>query len=110
MATNNLELNSNNLFINGFIVSYQDGSNDELLLRENLEIEGTTLDQYHTLTEGQDLDFLAWFYYKELADDPTKFWWVIADANAIFDPTDISNLVGKNLLIPELSRVLIEID
>ncbi len=109
MATQTLELEQNNLYINATIVSFSDGTNDELLIRDTLDITGTTQDQYHTLIEGQDLDYLAWLYYKGIAIDPSKFWWVIADANQIFDPTDIDYLIGQAILIPNLSKVLIEI-
>ena len=51
----------------------------------------------HTVTEGDDLDLLAYLYTDENADK-TKFWWIIADANNLLWPLDIEP--GLELIIP----------
>lgn len=97
-----LELRENNLYINGEVIDFGD---EQLLIREPLVIVGNELDRYHVVTEYDRIDLIAFRYYKSVSIDPSKWWWVIADANNIIDPFDLSEYVGKNLLIPDLNRI-----
>ena len=98
-----LELRDNNLFINGTV--YDFGDDEQILLRENMEIIGNEMDKYHIVKENDRLDVLAWTYYKNIVEDASKFWWLIADANKIYNPLDLSSYVGKEILIPDLIRI-----
>jgi hypothetical protein len=51
------------------------------------------------------LDALAERYYGGIVTDASKYWWILADANGIPNPLDLSNVVGSMLLIPDLFRV-----
>lgn len=97
-----LELRKNNLYSNGRVYSLTD--NEELLLREIIPFKGTVTDQYHTVVQGDRLDLIAWKYYRDLVEDASKYWWLIADANNIIHPLDLSDYVGKELLIPNLTK------
>lgn len=97
-----LELRKNNLYSNGGVYSLTD--NEELLLREIIPFKGTVTDQYHTVVQGDRLDLVAWKYYRDLVEDASKYWWLIADANNIIHPLDLSDYVGKELLIPNLTK------
>ena len=48
---------------------------------------------WHTVTDGETIDYLAWKYY---ADE--KLWWKIADANELAFPLQIE--AGIRLRIP----------
>ncbi len=101
-----LELKLNNLYANGYIVDFpKEGEN--ALYRELLTIEKDVDDNYHTVVDGDRLDLLAYTYYRFHTNDASKFWWVIADANLIFNPFDLSDLVGKEIIIPNIERILL---
>lgn len=95
------EVRENNLYQNGKI--FQVGE-DMLLLRNILDVEGDLTDVYHTVSSEDELDQLAHIHYSKYVADASKYWWLIADANNIFNPWNISNLVGTQLLIPNIQR------
>lgn len=101
-----LVLRENNLYRNGILVDTGDG--DFLLLREPLDLQGTVDDKYHTVTTTDRIDLLAFKYYRNKVKDPSKYWWMIADANVeIQEPLDLSALVGKKILIPDVLKTLL---
>lgn len=97
-----IAVRENNLYVNGQVIDFGE---EQLLIREPLQIIGNELDRYHIVTEFDRIDLIAWKYYKSVAVDSSKYWWVIADANNIIDPFDLSEFIGKNLLIPDLNRI-----
>lgn len=99
-----VELRDNNLYYNGYINNYPDDGELELL-RPLLNIVAAEEDQWHTITEADRLDILAWKYYKNVVSDASKYWWVIADANNIYNPLDLTELVGTSILIPDILRI-----
>lgn len=103
MVVQELELRLNNLYRTGAVETFANG--EQMLLREPLAVPGSLQDKYHTLKEGQDLDWVAWFYYKDLAADTSKLWWVIADANEVYNPFDLSDYVGKQLVVPDIQTL-----
>lgn len=103
-----LELRDNNLYVNGYINNYP--SDGELeLLRPLLIIEPTELDEWHTVVDNDELTRLAWRYYKGRVTDASKYWWVIADANNIYNPLDLTELVGTKILIPDILRIRLQL-
>lgn len=102
-----LILSGNNTYRNGEVAVFKD--NEGLLVREPLSFEGRTKDQYHVVKKNDRLDLLAWNFYKKTVQDASKFWWIIADANEIENPLDISDLVGKSILIPNILDVLLKL-
>lgn len=108
-----IEVRPNNLFANGYHVEFP-ADGEGMLIRDKYKITGDRLDEYHTLVEGQALDQLAWQYYKGQLDDASKYWGVIADANGVHNPFDMSvvdgdgflvSSVGKDFLIPDIQKV-----
>jgi hypothetical protein len=99
--TLSLEVPQNNLFINGYISSFDDG---EVLEREPIVWTATNEDHTHTVKEGDRLDLLAWKFYKNKRQDASKYWWVIADTNLIADPTNIAYLIGEEIIIPNIDK------
>jgi hypothetical protein len=51
------------------------------------------------------LDDIAYRFYKDVDPYADKWYWVIADANDIENPLDLSAYVGKDILIPDLLTV-----
>lgn len=103
-----LELQGNNLFRNGYIISFDVG--ELLLLRDKLEWKRDTEDEYYTLKAWDRLDTLAYKKYSDFVPDASKFWWVIADANHIHNPLDLRAYVGKEIVIPNILNVLMRLE
>ena len=106
-TTNSIKLRNNNLYRNGRVIRFSDG--DELLIRKQVTLEGTLTDNYHVLKKGERLDQLAWKYYKMLAKDASKYWWLIADANKIYNPMELDSYIGQELLIPNLTKAIVRL-
>ena len=51
--------------------------------------------QGHIITEGERLDHIAYYYFK----DATRFWRV-CDANAAMWPDDLAADIGRKIVIP----------
>ena len=106
MADNTtIEIQGNNLYYNGVINIYPDGDGE--LVRDKLVIVAEEGDDYHTVVDGNTLDAIAYAYYSDKVPDASKFWWVLADANAdmIYNPLDLSELVGTKILVPDILRI-----
>lgn len=99
-----MELQDNNLYANGYIVNFEE-EREQMLLRSLLPIEAKNEDRYHTVRYDDSLSRLAGKYYSGAVEDASKYWYVIADANNVLDPMDLSEWVGKDILIPDILRV-----
>lgn len=99
-----ITLRENNLYGNGKIIEFTE-EGEAILVRKKLVYVGEVNDLYHVLKEGEPLGKLASMYYKGTVPDPSKYWWAIADANNIQNPLDIADLVGTELLIPDILKV-----
>ena len=104
-----IELRGNSLYRNGFIVEFDD-TDEQLLMRDQIDFEGTVYDEYYTVRMEDRLDLIAYRHYKNSVEDSSKYWWVIADANNIVNPLDLSDFIGKEILIPNILNVLIQIE
>ena len=98
-----IELPSNNLYSNGYLTALSDGA--VVLERKPLRIIPQEQDAWHIVEQEDMLDELAHRYYSDTVDDASKLWWMIADANGLSNPLDLSNNIGTLLLIPEYFRV-----
>lgn len=108
-----IELKPNNLYINGIVVFFdsEDTTSDEqMLIRNILDIPSTIGDRVHTVTQYDRIDKLAYNYYKDKVSDPSKYWWVIADANDIQNPLDLTDYVGTDIVIPDILKVPLYVD
>ena len=102
-----IELRESNPYAYGQILTDTDpsGNVEERLEREPLVYQGSNNDQYYTVRLGDMLDAIAYRFYKEIEPDADKWYWVIADANEIDNPLDLSAYVGTDILIPDLLTV-----
>ena len=99
------ELRTNDLYANGFIESYPNG--EQYLERNPIDYEGDVNDEYHTVKETDTITYLAWFYYRKYVTDPSKYWGFITDVNEIENPMDLTELIGQEITIPNIQKILI---
>lgn len=102
-----LVLKSNNLYRNGTVGLFTTG--EGILNRELVSFKGTEQDEYHIVRQEDRIDLIANKFYSKRVADASKFWWVIADANDIENPLDLSSIVGSRILIPNILNVLLEL-
>jgi hypothetical protein len=101
-STSTILLFASNLYANGRIIVFSDGSTK--LIREPIEYEVSEPDDYIVIKHGDRLTELANRFYKDKVLLPSHHYWIIADANRtiIRNPLDISHLVGKQIVIPNI--------
>lgn len=91
------------LFYNGRVII---PINDEPILeRDLIAYPFQQPDLYHKLATGDTLTYLAWKYYSPITKHSSRYWKYIADANFIFNPLDLSSLIGVNLVIPNFQLI-----
>lgn len=56
----------------------------------------------HKVVAGQTLDRIAYEHYNDKVQYPSQYWWLIAQANDIERPWDLSGWEGKDLVIPDI--------
>lgn len=105
MAANTITLNGvdqYSLYANGFVITDTNGNN--ILLRNRLTYPASNTDTFLVLRHGETLPAFAYRAYISTltADAAQKSWHVIAEANSIFDPFDLSAYYGTYLRIPKL--------
>lgn len=103
-----VRLSPSNPYRNGVIFVYQDGEQE--LSRVIAVWAGAENDKYHNVKKGEELDFIAWKNYKDILEKPEWYWWAIADANEIENPLDLSEFIGKDLVIPDIQIFLLTLD
>lgn len=97
-----IELPATNLYGNGYIERYD---NTDILERSTLRIVPQEMDKWHIVGDMDMLDALAFRYYGNIDRDASSLWWILADANGIDNPLDISHLAGSFLLVPDYFRI-----
>lgn len=103
-----LELNETNVYANGRVITFADGT--KILERDFIDYVPTEQDKYYTVKIGDELDEIAFNHYSEIIDiaQASKLWWVIALSNDdIENPLDLSDLIGIEIIIPEITRFLL---
>lgn len=95
-----IELSVSNMFANGSMIVFSDGTGK--LVRKPIEYVPTEPDDYYTVKINDVITRIAYNFYKSKVDLPSHYWWIIADANAIKNPLDLSSYVGKEIVIPNL--------
>lgn len=95
-----LKLRNSNPYVSGYIIEFENG--DQELIRNITEWKGSDNDKYHTVRQSDFIDKIAYDYYQNIVENPEWYWWVICDANNIENPLDLSELVGTEIVIPDL--------
>lgn len=87
------------LFFNGKLINFDNG--EKILVRENITYDSKQPDLYHVVQRGDTITYLAWKYYSDIiAENSSRYWKYIADVNNIINPLDLTEYIGKNLIIP----------
>ena len=98
-----LLLRDDNPYAGGTLVVREDGT-AELSAVAGAYVPGPG-DRVHPELKREDaLDALAYHYYRDEVPDADRYWWVLARANNIDNPLDLTAYVGRRLLIPDLIR------
>ena len=63
-------------------------------------------DKFHHVLKGEILTMIAWKEYSDIVDIPQFYWWIIAEANEILNPLDITEYEGTQIIIPDLNEFL----
>lgn len=103
ISQSTIELSESNPYANGQIYVFSTG--DARLVRIPLDYKPTDGDAYYPVKIGDTLTRIAYDYYKYYVAHAQRYWHVIADANKIRNPLDISSLVGKEIVIPDITRI-----
>jgi hypothetical protein len=103
-----IELSTNNPYANGAVIEFPDGT--QKLERTPLDIQAQEGDDFYTVRKGDRLEQLAWLFWNTKVEAAMRYWWVIKDANKIKNPLDLTDLIGTEILIPDILRIKIEYD
>jgi len=100
VTTNAIQLPVSNLFANGQMIVFADGTGK--LVRTKSVYVPSEPDDYHSVKYGDRLTSIAFKFYRNKVQLASHYWWVIADANNIKNPLDLTALVGKEIVIPNI--------
>lgn len=79
-------------------VLYVDGSEEFLGTRERIDTSPRPDDVFHTVTESDRIDLIAYRYLGS-----AELWWIICDYNDIFFPLQLE--IGRVLRLPSIEQV-----
>lgn len=97
-----LSLREYDPYQNGVIDVFPNG--DQLLRKIDIQYVENIEDKYHTVVKGETLTQIAYTEYIDEVEHPQFYYWIIALANQIDNPLDISYLVGQDILIPAIDE------
>lgn len=112
-----VDLRDSNLYANprGFIVQYTDEI--QILERRVVPPKQDRTDKYMLFREGDNLMRLTYGFYRDIVQNPARYWWLIADRNNVYDPFektkvvidanngfigDVINLENQEIVIPNV--------
>ena len=97
-----IDLPISNLYNTGFTI-LENGV--DVLERTPLSIKPEWTDKWYIVQQDDELDMLAQQFYGEIVEEADKHWWILAEANGISNPLDISFMQGYYMLIPDFFRI-----
>lgn len=95
-----ITLDPSDMYSDGRQVIFNSGEGK--LLRDKAAYTGKEGDTYYTVKYGELITSIAYRHYKNKVERPSRYWYVIADANNIINPLDLTSLVGTEILIPDI--------
>lgn len=95
-----ISLDPSDLYSNGSQIVFTSGEGK--LLRNKVDYIGKEGDSYYTVKYEDTITSIAYKHYKSKVDRPSRYWHIIADANNIQNPLDLSSLISKKILIPDV--------
>ena len=98
-----MNLSDYNLYQNARVYRLENG--EELQMRSPIQWQSQAGDRWHTLAQGESLDWLAYHYYQGIRPQAERYWWLIAEVNGIDQALELEAYVGKALLIPDIQAL-----
>ena len=98
-----IEFEDHDRFQGGTIFIFDDGIVD-IEAPEWKEPDNFRFD-LHQVVMGESLDRIAFRYYRDKVQNASQYWWLIAQANDIERPWDLSDWAGEKLVIPDIYQV-----
>lgn len=95
-----ITLPASNPYANGRQLVFTTG--DAKLVRDKIEYVPKEADDFYVVKIDDLLTRIAYDFYKEKVQLPHQYWWVIADANNIRNPLDLTGYVGTEIVIPDI--------
>ncbi len=95
-----IEFEESDRFFGGTFYKYADGTID--LQAPTYKVPENFKFTLHKVVQGQTLDRIAFANYGKLVEKASRYWWLIAEVNGIDRPWDLSDWVGKDLIIPDI--------
>jgi|TARA_R110000851_G_scaffold1514_4_gene5626 nucleoid-associated protein YgaU len=100
----NLSVRKFNMYRTGKVYNFPE-QGEKMLERGDLIYNPSVLDKTHTVKDNETIWNIAYEEYQNQVLNPSRYWWVIARVNDIFDPFDLSAFQGKEIIIPSLSNI-----
>lgn len=95
-------LSESNLYAGGSIYNYADGTAE--LVRPEINYERISEDKAYKVKENETLRHIAFHSYKDIVPRADRWWHIIAIANQIENPLDLSEYVGEYIIIPDIIK------
>ena len=91
------------VYFSGAVTAISKGNSVEVVIsRDILDIKPRSGDIIYKIRSNDRLDRIAQEHYGQVTSDAYRYWYLIADANGIATPFDLSDYVGKDIFIPNL--------
>lgn len=95
-----LQLKESNLYARGTVDEYPDGTLE--LNRPDINYEPQPSDRLYRVMPTDTLPRIAHEQYQGQVRDPHEYWHVLSQANGIENPLDLSELVGEDMIVPDV--------
>lgn len=102
MANVTISLPEGNLYTNGKAIQFD--NEEQLLVRDLIDYQPTERDKYITIQGDDELTLIAYVAYSGIIKNASKYWWIIADANNVINPLDLTERAGDEFVIPEITN------
>lgn len=100
------KVSESNPYYYGQILGFPDGTSQLVGPNRPPYVPGLA-DTYYTVKYGDTTDSIAHTLYARLVETPGRWWWLIAYANNIYEPLNLDELVGVEILIPDVLQYII---
>lgn len=100
----NLRVRKFNMYRTGRVYNFP-ADNEKFLERGDLVYTPSILDKTHTVKNNETIWNIAYQEYSGKILNPSRYWWVIARINDIYNPFDLSEFIGKDIVIPSLTNI-----
>lgn len=97
-----IKLPTSNMYANGRQIIFADGTGK--LRRYIVVYDPTEPDSYYPVKHGDIITQIAYQKYKSFFPKASHYWWMIADANKMINPLDLTRYLGVEIIIPNIAN------